>query len=80
MVDEMKKVPDPTLQLKSCKTQNKLKDHVHLVTELKDEYGSLWKAALALNVPWKTFHGLCKQPVKFVKKRNMEMKENKSVR
>ena len=79
MTDQTKKVPDPTLQLKSFKTQNRLKDHAHLVNELKAEYGSLRKAAFALNVPWKTFHGLCTPPLDHVKKRNMEMKEKKSV-
>ena len=79
MTDQMKKVPDPTLQLKSFKTQNRLKDHALLVDELKAEYGSLRKASLALNVPWKTFHGLCTPPVDHVKKRNVEMKEKKSV-
>ena len=38
----------------------------------------LWKAALALNVPWKTFHGLCKPPVDYVKKRCIEMKDKKN--
>ena len=71
------KVSVPLLQLKSFKTQNRLKDHTCLVNELQSEYGSLRKAALALNVPWKTFHGLCKPPVDHVKKRCTEMKDKK---
>lgn len=55
------------LQMKSFKMQNRVQDHKRLVDKMIADYGSKRKASLALNVPWPTFHRLCKPPVKKIK-------------
>ena len=56
--------PYSLLQLQSFKNQNCITDHANLVKKLKKIHGSLRKASIACNVNWKTFHRLCKPPMK----------------
>ena len=59
--------PYSLLQLQSFKNQNCITDHANLVKKLKNIHGSLRKASIACNINWKTFHRLCKPPMKKVK-------------
>ena len=61
------------LQLKSFKLQNRAADHSALVRKIVDHYGSLLKAAKALNQHYSTFYNLC-QPIKQKVHRNSEKK------
>ena len=50
-------------QLQSLKHKNCIKDHSVLVDKIKEEFGSLRKAAKAYNLYWRTFNMLCQPPV-----------------
>ena len=47
------------LQLKAFKLQHRVENHKKLVCKIKDIYGSLNKAAKALNIHYCTFWNLC---------------------
>ena len=55
------------LELQSLKRKNRKQEHTSLVEKFKQEYGGLHKASKCLGVNWKTFHKLCKPPVKKTK-------------
>ena len=49
--------------MQSLKHKNRIKDHGVLVDKIKEEFGSLRKAAKAYNLHWRTFNRLCQPPV-----------------
>ena len=65
--EQPKSAPYSLLQLQSFKNQNRVNDHANLVKKLKETHGSLRKASIACNINWKSFHRLCKPPIKKVK-------------
>ena len=58
----------PVLQLRSFKSQNRVREHKNLVDKLVEEHGSRRQAAENLKVHWPTFQQLCKIPEKKEKK------------
>ena len=52
------------LQLKAFKMQNRVEDHRKMVELIKDTFGSLNKAAKALNIYYCTLWNLCQTPTK----------------
>ena len=65
------------LQLKAFKLQNRVEDHSKLVCKIKDLYGSLNKAAKALNIHYCTLWNLCQTPTKTVSNKRIEGMQNK---
>ena len=65
------------LKLKSYKLQKRHKDHKAMVDEIRMHYGSINKAAKALNQNLRTFYKLCQPVAKPVHKRTVQKELNK---
>ena len=56
------------LQLQMFRRQNRITEHAQLVEKMKRDFGSLNKASVSLQVPYKTLHNLCQPLQKKVKR------------
>ena len=56
------------LQLQMFRRQNRKTEHAQLVEKMKRDFGSLNKASISLQVPYKTLHNLCQPLQKKVKR------------
>ena len=65
------------LQLKAFKLQHRVEDHRKMVEMIKDKYGSLNKAAKALNIHYCTLWHLCQTPTKSSSKKRVQVMHDK---